>query len=28
MYGRLAGLNKACDPTNFFRMNQNVKPAR
>jgi hypothetical protein len=27
MYKRLAALKKKVDPTNFFRMNQNIKPA-
>jgi hypothetical protein len=26
-YGRLAGIKKKYDPTNFFRVNQNIKPA-
>jgi hypothetical protein len=26
-YQRLAALKKKFDPTNFFRMNQNIKPA-
>jgi hypothetical protein len=26
-YGRLATIKKKHDPTNFFRVNQNIKPA-
>ena len=26
-YGRLAGIKKKYDPTNFFRVNQNIRPA-
>jgi FAD/FMN-containing dehydrogenase len=26
-YERLAALKKKYDPTNFFRLNQNIKPA-
>ena len=26
-YGRLAGIKKKYDATNFFRVNQNIKPA-
>jgi hypothetical protein len=27
-YDRLAAIKKKYDPTNFFRVNQNIKPAR
>ncbi len=27
-YNRLVDLKKKCDPTNFFGMNQHIKPAR
>jgi len=26
-YGRLAAIKKKYDPSNFFRVNQNIKPA-
>jgi hypothetical protein len=26
-YERLMALKNACDPTNFFRLNQNVQPS-
>ncbi len=26
-YARLSALKRKCDPSNFFRLNQNVKPA-
>jgi len=27
IYGRLAAIKRKFDPTNFFRMNQNVSPS-